>query len=428
MDAVFRDHPGWKVLSRVKLVLALKKEGITVSKADLDRYFESHPLHQVYSKPKKPQKQDQFRITCIPHSYQIDVVVMGGLARQNHGKDRFLLAVDIMSRKAFAYTLGSNKMSDVLGKYKRFLEGEQRRGEPLYHVMGDDFFSAKEFVEFNKQKGVEVRTCVAKQEHLTRTGNKLGIVDRLTRTLKSYLDKHMTETGTSRWVDAVDQVVETYNSTSHASLNNKTPSEAHGDLGFLIRLHREHKNHNTALRHKLADKFKTGQTVRVLEGKGVFDKEKARFSREVYTVEKMDANRYVVAGEDGKELDRRVAGVEMMSVVVREKRLAVRKLVKKTNQVSNMLVTKERLVRTRTKATKVMVKAMSAKPISSAVVERRKAQAVAKRVEKMTKSKVVTRKWFEVNPDEINVGPKMRLRDRNTLKPPSWWLGKNGTK
>jgi hypothetical protein len=51
---------------------------------------------------------------------------------------------------------------------------------------GDSEFVSKEFITLNKGKGIRVDTSVAADNHFT-AGNKLGIIDRFTRTLKEYL-------------------------------------------------------------------------------------------------------------------------------------------------------------------------------------------------------------------------------------------------
>ena len=42
--------------------------------------------------------------------------------------------------------------------------------------------------------------------------------------------------------------------------------------------------------------FEPGQKVRILNPKGIFEKEGARWSRKVYTIDKLDKNRYLVEG------------------------------------------------------------------------------------------------------------------------------------
>ena len=67
-------------------------------------------------------------------------------------------------------------MADVFTLYKTFVE---QTCPHILSVSGDDFFSAKAFVEYNREKKIQLFTSVAKDNHAACGGNKLGIIDRL---------------------------------------------------------------------------------------------------------------------------------------------------------------------------------------------------------------------------------------------------------
>lgn len=114
-------HPHYKLLGLDKLARLAKTQG--VSRKVVKQWFQSQALNQVFSQPKQRKAVNRYKITAPPYSFQIDVVVMPKYKDANKGKDRFLLCVDILSRKAFAYVLPSNRLSDVLDKYAyHFLE------------------------------------------------------------------------------------------------------------------------------------------------------------------------------------------------------------------------------------------------------------------------------------------------------------------
>jgi hypothetical protein len=97
-----------------------------------------------------------------------------------------LLLVDLLSRKAFAYPLKSGAIDDVLTVYERFLEAVK----DVNSVTGDKFFSAKAFTEVNDSKGIDLYTDIAAEDHV-KGSDKLGVIDRLTRTIKSIINRRM---------------------------------------------------------------------------------------------------------------------------------------------------------------------------------------------------------------------------------------------
>jgi hypothetical protein len=87
---------------------------------------------------------------------------------------------------AFCYPIsGYKNMTKIITAYKKFLNQVDR----VEAIEGDSEFASKEFITLNKEKGIRVDTSVAADNHFT-AGNKLGIIDRFTRTLKENLKKY----------------------------------------------------------------------------------------------------------------------------------------------------------------------------------------------------------------------------------------------
>lgn len=394
MDELFSQHPGWKLLSKDKLLKTIKVHRVNIPKDAVLKYFEEHDPHQVYTKPKKPKHR--FKIAASPYSYQVDVVVLSPYKKQNRGRDRFLLCIEITSKKAFAYTLKSNKMGDVLSAYKSFLEEVGNR--PTHNVYGDAFFDHQEFKALNEEHSISVRTVVAKQEHLTKAGgNKLGIVDRMTRTLKSLIQKRIDDSGDVKWTKYLGDLVNLYNDTPHDAFNGKkTPNQAYPDIMFLKSIFREHMKHNLGVKTKVRTTFKPGCKVRVLVEKRRFGKERQEYSGEVYTVESMDGNRFLIKDKGGKVLARRYADSEMIKAKGGE-RVDVVSAVVKENKVRKRV---KEITRTDAKANEALKKAQSNK-------------SVALGVKKKPMKKKSEQPWYVVE------GKEKRKREKG--KP--YWMG-----
>ena len=236
IEDVIKKNPNLKLLSKAKLSKALEK--YEFSKAEIDDYHKPKELHQIYSKPTKTKP---LKITAPPYSFQIDIALLPTYKGSNAGKDKFFIAVDILSRKAFAYVLKSGKMKDVLDVYENFLVDVD---EQVHSVAGDDFFNNAEFKEFNEHMLIDVWTDVAKDDHITRTGDKLGIVDRCIRTLKMYIQKYMIAHKTTKWTTVLKQITELYNDTANAGLNDMTPDEVFSDYDYMLGLYKGQKAMN----------------------------------------------------------------------------------------------------------------------------------------------------------------------------------------
>ena len=313
LNTILKEKPVLKLLGKKKLKQELKQHGI--SNKTIDTYFDSLEINQMLSNVK-PNKDAQLRINAPPFSYQIDIVLFPKYKASNSGIDKFLLLVDILSRKAFAYILKSGRMSDVLEAYKSFVKdvGKDR----LKSVSGDNFFNNKQFLDYNEKIGVNVYHDVAQDDHLTKEGNKLGIIDRLVRTLKKYMLKHILSFNTTKWTLFLDDVIDLYNNTIHSSIRRK-PIEAYDDMKFLINLYIKQKEFNEDI--KATTDLNIGDKVRTRKSKGAFEKEDARFSREVYTIDKTDGNRYRLRDENGELKKRKYKAMELLKVKNVEERI-----------------------------------------------------------------------------------------------------------
>lgn len=307
LKALLSSNPTWKILGRQKLKQLVKSKGIAGK--TVDEYFDGLELHQIFSRTKRPDKE--LKINAPPYCYQIDIVLMSSYRSSNNGIDKFLLIVDILSRKAFAYVLKSGKATDVLSAYDDFVKdvGKDR----LTSVAGDDFFGNAAFMKRNDELGVDVFHDVAAEDHMTKYGNKLGIIDRLVRTLKAYIKKVMIDSKSARWSRFLPDILDLYNGSPHSSLKGKSPNEAFEDVAFLSQLYLHQKGYNEYVSGTIA--LKVGDRVRAAVGKKMFEKEGAVFSKMIYTIESKDKNKFRLRDEEGKLVKRKYKPVELKPVI-----------------------------------------------------------------------------------------------------------------
>ena len=164
----------------------------------------------------------------------------------------------------------------------------------------------------NEEKGIIVNTSVAKDNHFT-AGNKLGIIDRLTRTLKENIRKYRASAGTlGNLQSMIDTVVKLYNDSPHRGIKGKTPNEMWDNI-------KEQQKRNiidTMSNDKTFNKLTLGigDDVRVLENKDKFDKGNAQFSEEIYEIHDRVGYSYKVKDSEGTVKRRRYKPHELLPV------------------------------------------------------------------------------------------------------------------
>ena len=88
----------------------------------------------------------------------------------------------------------------------------------------------KLFLEYNKENDIKIDTSIAKDEHISAHGNKLGIIDTLVRTLKEIINKYRTVISKqTAFNEIINKVINTYNNQPHRTIK-ATPNEMFDDV------------------------------------------------------------------------------------------------------------------------------------------------------------------------------------------------------
>ena len=274
-----------------------------LDKKDIEAWFKSQEVVQVNAKVKGVN----LKITAKPRTFQIDVMFY----KIGQSLKPFLLLVDIMSRKAFCYSIpGEKNMTKIITAYNKFLQ----EVDYVKAVEGDGEFDNTAFKKLNEEKGIQVNTSVAKDNHFT-AGNKLGIIDRLTRTLKENIRKYRSSVGTlGNLQNMIDIVVNMYNDSPHRGINGKTPNQMWDDIKEQEKRNVIDTMRNDKIFNKLT--LSIGDDVRVLENKDKFDKGNAQFSQEIYEIHDRVGYSYKVKDSEGSVKRRRYKPHELLAVDV----------------------------------------------------------------------------------------------------------------
>ena len=313
LDKVFEEYPDWNIKSESALRKKLKQKKLSVPSKEIVQHIKNSEFRQIRVPPSS-RTQVPLLITAPPQSFQIDIAHTGpstdpypqvgknvyykGLDLPQKGNAKyFLLIVDVLSRKAYAYPMRSRTMPTIIAAYKKFLvEASEGGTKPINSVTGDDEFNKKAFLDLNKKEFILVYTDIAQDDHVSKGHDKLGIVDRCMRTLKVNLEALMEKRKTTNWTALLPEVIADYNDQPHSSLQEEAPEGVYDEPEVsLVQKHTLEQEEN---RRRRAGKavFEPGQTVRILNPKKIFDKEQVRWSREVHKVQKLDKNRYLVEG------------------------------------------------------------------------------------------------------------------------------------
>jgi hypothetical protein len=294
--------PKFGLLSKSKFVDKAKASFPHLTKKSIGEFVANQELQQITEKQKF---KGYYKIVAPPHSFQMDIFFMDKYKRTNQYSS-FLLFVDILSRKMFVHPLKDRKITSILSGIKE-LTGDLK----MTNVYSDDEFNKKEVISYFQNRGVNFSSIVSKEEHISK-GNRLGIIDTATRTIKRMINKYLLSENTTRYINVLDDLVENYNSTEHVGLGGETPDSVFEDEKKQQQIYEKANKHNAQLQKSID--LDVGDYVRKSTDKGKFEKEKQSFSREIYNIYDTDGYKYILIDFDGKVLERRYKYSELLKI------------------------------------------------------------------------------------------------------------------
>lgn len=264
-----------------KFKIILKNHNVPYTNKEVNEFIENQVSFQLHKTTNNKRQNLKFIVAREPFEMlQIDLLDYQKYSMKNKGFHYVLIAIDIFSRFAFATPIKHKTPADVLEGFKSF----DVIPKAIFHDSGNEYKGV--FLQYiNEKEIVDLKANIG--DH-----NSLGIVDRFSKTLKTIIAKFMTENKTTTFYNHIDDIIDAYNNSPHASLGNNAPIEVFKDknvLQFVKQINWAKTKYNMSLRNKNINKIKVGDNVRKKIKKNLFKKGyEITFSKEVYKVEKID--------------------------------------------------------------------------------------------------------------------------------------------
>ena len=254
-------------------------------------------------------KKYDYKITANPKSFQVDILWW----KRETTLTPVLLFVDILSRKLWAFVLSKNKDATRGENIVKCIEQLNKEIGGINALIGDAEFGNKIITEYCNDNNIRLDASVSKTEHISN-GDKLGIVDRICRTLRELIERYYEITGnrTDNLKHVVKSAVDTYNDNDHRTIKT-TPNKAWKDNNLQLAHHLKDMIHNEQVYKTVP--FKSGENVRILEEKdNKFSKGKNKFSNDIYKISDKIGYKISVTNDDDNKLHRKFKPAELLKV------------------------------------------------------------------------------------------------------------------
>ena len=174
--------------------------------------LESHSIHKEFHKGEQNISFARFK----RYQFQIDLCFILDLAEWNDGVKYLLTVIDCFTRYAFVRPLKEKNSQSVLRGFQDIIESLNEKPKIIVCDKGNEFIN-RNFKDYCRNINSKLIT--------PKSNVHAAYVERFNRTIQNLIYRFLTEYSTNRYIDQLDNLVNSYNSRFHRMIN-MSPYEA----------------------------------------------------------------------------------------------------------------------------------------------------------------------------------------------------------
>lgn len=191
-----------------KLYKEAKKKYPNIQKDKVIDWLRTQDAYNLHRPVRKTFPRNRVYVSYKDQQFEIDLVDIG-FGKQNNGFRYLLTCIDVLSKYAWVVPIKSKTAQEVTEAFESILK-QGRVCTTLHSDEGREFYN-KTFKALLKKYNII---------HFS-SGNKeikCAVVERFNRTLRTKLYRYFTAKNTNRYIDIIQNIVESYNASVHRSI------------------------------------------------------------------------------------------------------------------------------------------------------------------------------------------------------------------
>lgn len=193
--------------------------------------------------------------------FQADLIDMSNFKTINKNHTFILIVINAFTKKAYAVPLKNKSGPEVTAAFESVLKSLKKIPKNLQTDHGTDFYN-EPFQRLMKEQSIN--------HYSSYSEKKASIIERLIRTIKTWMFKEFSLQGSYRWLDLLPKTIALYNERVHSKTKLK-PNVAHKHEKLLLKtVFKAQKAPKQNL--KRFKRFKPGDLVRITKYKHIFKK------------------------------------------------------------------------------------------------------------------------------------------------------------
>ena len=263
---------------------------------DVEEWLRGQRVYTLHKPARKKFNTRPYKAKGIDALWQADLAEFGNYETRNDGNNYVLTVIDVFSRYAWARPVKHKTGQLVSDAFENILK-KGRIPTKLQTDQGKEFENSI-FQAMLRKYNISFFTI--------KSQFKAALVERYNRTLKSRLWRYFTHVGNYRWLDVLQDFVDSYNASRHRMIG-MAPKDVNRENEYEL----WEKQETTVGPQKVtwrnpSQRFKVGEYVRLSKAKQIFDKGYVpNYTEEIFSVSKVintDPVQYKVKDWNGDEI------------------------------------------------------------------------------------------------------------------------------
>jgi len=259
-----------------KLYVAARNHKI--SYANVRKWLKKQETHNLFVRPPIRFKRSRVVVAGYHDQWDVDLLDMASYASKNDGTTFLLVTIDIFSRQAHLVPLKNKRGRTVADALDKLFKNEKP------NIMRSDGG-----LEFNCNAVRQVLDEYGVKGWIAYNDSKANYAERLILTLKRRIYKYMQYKNTFKYIDVLQNIVDSYNNTYHRSLQ-RTPASVNKENEDMVRLEQHLIRKSSKKKKKSLSTtytFNVGDTVRVSHARKAFERGYLQsWSTEIFKISK----------------------------------------------------------------------------------------------------------------------------------------------
>jgi transposase InsO family protein len=242
----------------------LRIGGNKLTRKRVEAFLRGEQAYTLHRRVRKRFARNKTYVARVDQQWQADLADMQQLAEKNNGYKYLLTCIDVLSKFAWVVPVKSKDAKHILAAWRTLLRrARPRKPQRLQTDKGKEFFN-QDVSGFLKEQGIH--------HFASQSDQKAAVVERFNRTIKSRIWKYFTANKTTRYIDVLQDFVDSYNNTVHRSIGMRPKEVRENDDSELVawkRLFYPPANRKTNWQKR---RVQDDALVRVSKWKGDFEK------------------------------------------------------------------------------------------------------------------------------------------------------------